>query len=321
MNIFELIIVQPIFNILLGIYSLIPGGDFGIALIIFTLLVRLALWPLVVRQLHQSKAMRKLQPELKKIKAQAKGNRQVEGMLMLDLYKKHDVKPFRSFVMLLIQLPIFIAIYSVVQIFTLHRDQIEMYTYSFLKNIEPVKELIANPQNFNEKLFGFVDLTQHAVSAEGVNFFLIALAVIAAATQYIISKQTMPTSDNKRLRDVMAEAANGKQPDQSELNGVMMQKMIKFMPFLLFFIMIGLPGALALYYAVSNIFAALQQSYILQKDKEELEEIADEPLKKQGKKATAKAREKVAREAEIVSDKKADHVTRISAKDNGRQKK
>jgi YidC/Oxa1 family membrane protein insertase len=120
-NIFDILIVQPIFNLLIGLYSLIPGGDFGISLIIFTILVRFALFPLVKRQLHQTQAMKKLQPELAKIKKAAKGNKQVEGVQMLELYKKHGVSPFRSIGILLIQLPIFIALYHVIQIFTLHR--------------------------------------------------------------------------------------------------------------------------------------------------------------------------------------------------------
>jgi YidC/Oxa1 family membrane protein insertase len=305
-NIFEIVVVQPIFNLLIGIYSLIPGGDFGVALIIFTILIRFALWPIVVRQLHQTKAMRKLQPELRRIKKESKGNRQLEGMKMLELYKKHDVKPFRSFLILLIQLPIFIGIYSVVQIFTLHRDQIGAYTYGFLEGVEPIRQLIANPEQFNEYLFGVVDLTAHAISSTGVNFWLIVIALIAVVTQYIISKQTMPAGSDKRLRDVMAEAGEGKQPDAAELNAVMMQKMVKVLPFIFFFVIIGLPGAIALYYAVSNIFAAIQQHYLLKKDTEELEEIAEEPVKTTGKKATAKAREKQAREAT---------VTRIVAKD------
>ena len=78
MNIFELLIIQPIFNLLIGIYSIVPGGDFGISLIIFTILVRLALFPLVKKQLHQTKAMKKLQPKLAKIKAEAKGDKQLE---------------------------------------------------------------------------------------------------------------------------------------------------------------------------------------------------------------------------------------------------
>jgi len=64
MNIFEVLIVQPIFNLLLFIYSIVPYADFGVAVIIFTVIVRFAMWPLVVKQLHQVKAMRKLQPEL-----------------------------------------------------------------------------------------------------------------------------------------------------------------------------------------------------------------------------------------------------------------
>lgn len=312
MNIFDLLVVQPIFNLLIALYSVIPGGDFGVAIIIFTILVRFALYPLLKRQLHQTKAMRKLQPELARIKKQAKGNRQLESRQMLELYKKHGVSPFRSILILLIQLPIFLALYHVIQIFTLHRDQIEKFTYSFLENVEPIKKLIENPEQFNEKLFGLVDLTKPALGGHGVDIILVLLAVVAAATQYVMSKQTMPQQESKkRLRDIMAEAAEGKQANQGEMNAVIMTKMIKFLPIFMFFIMISVPGAIALYYGVSNIVAVIQQSYLLKQDTEELEEIADEPVKKTGKKATAKAREKVAKEG---------NVTRIVAKDTRRKK-
>jgi len=316
MNIFETFIVQPIFNLLMGLYSIIPGGDFGIALILFTILIRFALWPLVVRQLHQVKAMRKLQPELAKIKKASKGNRQLESMQMLELYKKHDVKPFRPILILLIQLPIFIALYQVIQIFTLHRDQIAKFTYDFMENFPPIRALIDHPEQFNEKLLGIVDLTAHAISPAGVNIFLVILALIAAYTQYIITKQTSPQAGStKRFRDVMSEAAEGKQPDQAELNAVMMSKMMKIMPFFMLFIMLSLPGALALYYVTSNVFAAIQQHFLLKRDAEEMDKIADQGIKKEGKKATAKAREKQAKEATVTK------VTRITAKDTPRKNK
>jgi YidC/Oxa1 family membrane protein insertase len=111
------------------------------------------------------------------------------------------------------------------------------------------------------------------------------------------------TESKKRLRDVMAEAGDGKKGDQSEMNAIVMGKMTKVLPFFMFFIMISVPGALALYYAVSNLVAVGQQSYLLKKDETEMEEIADEPLPK---KATAKAREKAAQPAT---------VTRIKAKE------
>ncbi len=132
MNIFDLLIVQPIFNLLISLYSIIPGGDFGISVILFTILVRFALYPLLKRQLHQTKLMRRLQPELKRIKKATKGNRQLESMQMMELYKKNGVSPFRSILILLIQLPIFIALYHVIQIFTLYFDHVSTYTYDSL---------------------------------------------------------------------------------------------------------------------------------------------------------------------------------------------
>lgn len=315
MNIFDILIVQPIFNVLIGMYSIIPGGDFGISLILFTVLVRFALYPLVKKQLHQTQAMKKLQPQLAKIKKETKGNKQLESMRMLELYKEHGVNPFRSIGILLIQLPIFIALYIVIQVFTSHRDEIAKWTYDFMEGMGPIKQLIEDPNSFNHMFLGFVDLTKSAFADGGVNIALILIALIAAATQYFMSKQTMPNSDNKkRLRDVMSEAASGKQADQSEMNAIVMNKMIKVLPIFMFFVMVSVPGALALYYAMSNLVAVAQQSYLLRKDEEEMDKLADQPVKKKvapGKKATAKAREKKAKDAK---------VTKITASDATKKK-
>lgn len=311
MNIFELVVVQPIFNLLIGLYAVLPGQDFGIAIIVFTVIVRFLLYPLTRSMLHQSKAMRKLQPELAKIKKQSKGNKQAESLAMMELYKKHGVNPFRSIGILLIQLPIFIALFQVIQIFTNNRAQIEQYTYSFLAGIDSIKQIIQDPASFNEKLFGFIDLTQSAFANGQVNIFLVLLAVIAGITQYIMTKQTMPQTESKRrIRDIMAEAAEGKQADQAEMNAIVMQRMGKILPFFMFFIMVSVPGALALYYAVSNIVAVGQQAYLLRQDEEELEEIADEAPAPKAKKTAKKAAVK-------KSDTKSGGttVTRIVAKD------
>ena len=312
MNIFDILIVQPIFNLLVLIYSIVPGADFGISIIIFTIIIRFLLYPLTRSMLHQTRIMRKLQPELARIKKQTKGNRQLAAMQQMELYKKHSINPFRPIGILLIQLPIFIALYHVIQIFTIHRGDIAKYTYDFLENLAPIKALIENPNAFNEKLLGAVDLSKAAINQGGVEIFLVVLAVIAGYTQYIMSKQTSPQqAPNKRLRDIMAEAADGKQADQAEMNAIVMARMTKILPFFMFFIMMSLPGALALYYATSNIIAVLQQGYLLRQDKEELQHIADEPAKP-AKKATTKAREKQAKEAT---------VTRVVAKPSAKRKK
>lgn len=301
MNIFDILIVQPIFNLLLGLYALIPGGDFGVAIILFTILIRFAMYPLVKKQLHQVKKMRKLQPELERIKKQHK-NKQQQSLAMMELYKKHDVSPFRTIGILLVQLPIFIALYHVIQVLISNKgEEVAKYTYNFLEGIPLVDQIIKHPEQINEKLFGIFDLTKHAFSNGSVDIFLVFLAIVAAATQFIMSKQTMPhTGPKRKLREILAEASTGKEADQSEINTIIMGKMIYVLPFFMLFIMLNLPGAIALYYAVSNIVATIQQHFILKQDEEELEEIANEKPQKPAKKATAKARAKQAQDATVT---------------------
>ena len=305
---FETIIVKPIFNALMLLYSIIPGGDFGIAIILFTIFIRILIYPLVRKQLHQTKLMRKLQPELAKIKKAANGNKQLEATMQMELYKRQGVRPFQSILVLIIQLPIFIGLYHVIQVITLHRDQVSQLAYPLVQQLDPVKKIIENPDNFNHTMLGFIDLTQTAFS-NGFNIAVFALALISAVTQYVMSKQTLPMSDKpkKRFRDIMKEAAEGKQSDATEMSTAMMTNMVKIMPIMMFFIMVNLPGALALYYTVSNLVATAQQHYLLNKDTEEMDELADEIIEKSDAKKTgsAKARADKAKEG---------NVTRIKAK-------
>ena len=252
--------------------------------------------------------MRKLQPELEKIKKQTKGNRQMQGVMMMELYKRHGVSPFRSIGLLLIQLPIFIALYIVITVFTWNIDEVSRWTYNFLENIGPIKNIIDNPGSFNETFLGFIDLTDHAISSDGINIILVGLAILAAIGQFIQSKQTMPQSSNsKRLRDILKDASSGKEADQSEINTAIMNKMIYFLPFIMLVIMLTLPGAIALYYAATTIVAVIQQHFILRQDEEELEDIASEhpATGVKTKTPSAKTRAKSAKEA---------NVTRIVAK-------
>lgn len=296
-----MVIVQPIFNLLMAIYGLIP--DFGISVVIFTIIVRLALWPLVKKQLRQAKAMRKMQPELAELKVKYKNNRQMQSVAMLELYKKHNVSLFGSMAILLIQLPILFGIYRVVQLFVLHRDQLGQYTYDVLEHVPVVRQLIQHPETFNQNFLGMIDLTKQAVSQHGTEVALVLLALAAAVLQFFLSKQLSPNSDSKRrLRDVLAEAGQGKDADQAEVNAIMMRKMMKVLPVMLFFIMISLPGALALYLATANAAAYIQNAIIMKQDGD------DEPAAPT-KAAPAKSA------AKRASSAKEARITRIKAKE------
>ena len=303
MSFFDVVIVQPIFNLLMLIYSLIP--DFGVSIIIFTILVRLLLWPLVKKQLHHTKAMRKMQPELAKINKQYAKNPQMRNLAMMELYKKHNISVFGPIGILLIQFPILIAMYRVVQIFASNRADLGKYVYGAVKNLPVANNLVNNPDQFNQNFLGIFDLTQHAISRNGVVVGLLVLAVLAAVLQYLTAKQLSPNSDSKRrLRDILSEAGSGKEADQSEVNAVVSRKMMKFMPVMVFLIIIYLPGALAMYMTTANAVGYLQNLIILRKDSFEMEDIANE---KQSKLSKTKAKKRADHAAEA-------RVTRIKAK-------
>ena len=306
MSFFDEFIVRPIFNLLMAIYSLIP--DFGVSIIIFTILVRLLLWPLIKKQLHQAKAMRKMQPELAKIKKQYAKNPQMRNLAMMELYKKHNVSMFGSLGIMVIQLPILIAMYRVVQIFVSNRSDLGKYVYDFVKNLPVANNLVNNPDQFNQNFLGIIDLTQHAISKNGVIIGLLVLAGVAAYLQYLTSKQLSPQSDNTRkLRDVLAEAGNGKEADQSEVNAIMTRKMMKFMPVMMFFVIVYLPAALALYLATASAVGYLQNYIILRQDSLEMQAIANEKTTTRKSAASTKTKKRAKQAAEA-------RITRIKAK-------
>lgn len=276
MTVFDTIVVQPIFNVLMTLYALIPGHDFGLAIILVGILVRLLMWPLVKKQLHQTKLMRAVQPELKKIKQRAAGNKQLEGQMMLELYRERGINPFSSFAVLLIQLPVFIALFQIIKIVTTSRQEIATFIYEPLKQLAPLKAIVANTDTFNESLLHIIDLTKHALGAGAPYWPLIILAALSALLQYYQSKQITPKpAENKRLRDILRASASGTQTDQSEVSAIIGQRMIYFFPVIAFAVALYLPGALVLFYTISSLVAVIQQHQLLKDDVTEMEELVE----------------------------------------------
>lgn len=305
---FTTLIVQPIFNILVAIYALLPGHNFGLAIIIFTILIRLALWPLVKKQLHQTKAMRKIQPELKRIKKESKGDRQKEAMLTMELYKERGIKPLASIGVLLLQLPILIALYIGLKKVVDDPNQIYNFAYPFLQNLSWMQELNQNINLFDETLFGLVDLTRPALSNGTLYLPALVLVLGSAVIQYFQSKQLLPQDkDARSLRTILKDAGEGKQADQSEVSAAVGRSTVYLLPLMIFFFTVGLPSALSLYWLVGGLVAFFQQSRILREDEEELEELANEPLPKDVKAIP---------EAEVVSRSKPASATSTKTKKN-----
>ncbi|HEY2004275.1 MAG TPA: YidC/Oxa1 family membrane protein insertase [Candidatus Saccharimonadia bacterium] len=243
---FNTILVQPIFNLLALIYAYVH--DFGLAIVLLTVLVRLILWPLVSRQLHSQRALQDLQPELKKIKEQAKGDRTLEGQLTMELYKEREINPFASLLPLLVQLPIFFALFVVLKDIV-HVDVIAKLVYEPVKHLPAISAIINHKVSFHPTLLGLVDLVKPSI----------ILAATAGAAQFIQTKQISPNV----------------QPDDQQAK--IMSSMTYMFPAVTFFIGLSLPGALSLYWTASSLMAVLQQYLVLKRDVRELEEGSPEP--------------------------------------------
>lgn len=310
MSLFDRILTQPIFNLLAFIYNFI--GDYGVAIILVTLIIRLLLWPLVKKQLHQTRAMREIQPELKKIRAKANGNKMLESTMMMELYREKNIKPFSSMLVMLIQLPILIAIFRVVQIFSggaynaANGTNPADFIYPFLEHFGRIPELLAGQ---HLTLFGVINLSSTVAG------YLpgIIIAGLASFFQYYQSKQVMPDAgEHKKLRDMFKEAANGKEVDQTDMMTATSRNMMVFMPIMTFVIALAFPTAVVLYYATTSLIAIIQQKYIMSKSAEEMAAMASKKSIFRRKKNNKSARERDAKEAVIVRKKDMTPATRSS---------
>lgn len=280
-NVFDTLIVQPIFNLLVVIYALIPGHNFGLAIVIFTIIVRLLMWPLVKKQLHQVKVMRQIQPELKRIKKAANGNKQQESLMMMELYKERGINPFGTIGILLLQIPILLGLYSGLQRVLKDPEQLVNFAYPFLQHLPWLETLARDVGRFDATLVGLVDLTRPALGSLG--FYLPAMLIVvgSAVVQYYQSKQLAPDAkDARSLRAILKDAGQGKQADQSELNAATARSMRFLLPAMIFIFTVNLASALALYWLVSGAVALIQQTIALREDTEEMEAAAGSGKKK-----------------------------------------
>ena len=234
-------VFNPIFEamgtVLSWLYAIVP--NYGIAIIMLTILVRLVLYPLTAKQARSMIAMQRVQPEIKKLQAKYKDDKQKLNEEMMKFYKENKINPFGGCLPLLAQMPIFISLFRV-----LHDPQ--KYTpvnSAFHQNMcsGPNCKVVSMP------FFG-MDLSLSAGSSHGSfanalpYWILVGLVVVTA---YLQQRQTMKNSPS------------GGNP-QAQIIG-------KVMPLVFAFISINLPAGVVLYFFVSNLWQMGQQELIIRK--------------------------------------------------------
>lgn len=231
---FHVVLYQPLFNALVFLYNYVPGHDFGIAIIVLTIIIRFILYPLSVKAVNSQRNLQKLQPLIQEIQKKYKDDKEKQAKETLDLYKKEKINPFSGLLLTLIQLPILLALYKV-----------------FWSGLDP-KELtilygfISNPESINPLFLHLIDLSKPNI----------IFAVLAGLTQYFQTKMMLPKTNLKT-------AGGNKEVDVSQ---VMQKNMVYFFPILTVIILIKLASALGLYWTISGLFSIIQQYLIFKKN-------------------------------------------------------
>jgi len=238
---FSVTIYQPLFNVLIGIYNIIP--DLGISIVLVTIIIRVLLLPLSRKSIESQKQMQEIQPEIKKIQAKFKNDKQKQGEAMMNLYKERKINPASGCLPLIVQLIILIALYRVF-LAVIDYDSATTLLYAF----------ISNPMEINNISLGFLDVT-------AVGKVNLPLALITAGLQYWQGKMMMFRS-NKNKPTTPTDPS--KEPEFGEI----MQKQMLYMgPILTLVIGLSFPAGLLIYWFVTTLFMVGQQWFILHKEK------------------------------------------------------
>ena len=243
-SLFHNVFYEPLYNGLILFLNITPWYSVGLAVVFFTCLIKILMFPLSQKSIQTQFEMKKIEPELNDIKEKYKDNKQVQAEKVMQLYKDKGLNPFAGIFPMLIQLPILIALYLVFLNGGLPEiDQNSIYSFTKI------------PSTINMDFFG-ISVTDKSI------FF----AFLVAIAQFLQMQIVMPKAKKKDNKSNIPNFSD-------ELAKSMNMQMKYVMPVIMFFIAKSFPLVVSLYLITSSIFAIGQELYIRNKYKKP-EEVA-----------------------------------------------
>jgi len=238
-DIWTVLILRPMINAMLGLYAVL-GHQFWLAIVVFTVIIRGLMTPLMLPQQRSAKKMQELQPKLQELQKKYGKDKERLAQEQMKLYREAGVNPMGGCLPMLIQLPIWLGLYqSIIQ--SLGHQPLQLLNLS--SNIYPwLNDLLgiwsAVPLN---RYFLGMDLALTPQQLGGLTY---ALPVLVAFTSYLQSKMTVPSSGG----DGQAASMN--------------QSMTLMMPLMFGFFSLNFSTGLSFYFIVSNIIGIVTQGFI-----------------------------------------------------------
>lgn len=239
-DLFHLILYNPLFNALIGLYHIFPIKDLGVAIILLTLLIKILLYGPTQSSIKSQKSMSDIQPKLDDLKKKYKDNKEELGRQLMKFYRENKVNPLSSCLPLLIQLPILIALYQVFFAGLSTNPDTGLLNPNQVSNLYNGLQTIYDHTPIQTTFLGFVDLAKKGN---------IPLALLAGASQYFQSR--MMTRKRPKIHT--------KGSADEDLTARMNQQMMNILPIMTVIFGYQFPAGLTLYWFVSTLFMILQQ--------------------------------------------------------------
>lgn len=238
-NIFFTLLFQPLYNALVFLYNIIPGGGLGLAIILVTIIVKGALMPLTYKSMKAQKELQEIQPKIKALREEFKDNKEELAKQLMGVYKTHNVNPFASCLPMIAQLVVFIALYQVLSagVGTVVAENL----YSF----------VANPGTMGHIFLG-IDLS----------VISIPLSIVAAIAAFFQARQMVASRPPKVVR----ESAEGDKAMDEDIAATMNKTTMYMLPIMTLVIGVTtVPAGLILYMLVSTIVTYIMYAFFLGK--------------------------------------------------------
>ncbi len=260
MNYFDIILINPILNILILFYSLLSAihlpGALGFSIILLTVTIRMLLWPLTTTQLKSTKKMAELKPHLDRIKEQHGHDKVRHQQEVSSLYKEHGVNPLAGCLPLIMQIPVFIALYQVLLKFV-NLNSIELLANINNRIYLPTFRLSDIPST---AFFG-LNLSNKPDEWAKIGIFILIIPILTGVFQFIQSKMLVAEQKTKAI--VKKDTKEPKKEGMEDTMASMQSQMSFLMPLMIAFFSYGFPVGLSLYWNTFTIIGIVQQYKIM----------------------------------------------------------
>lgn len=239
MNIFSVLLYQPLYNVLVILFNAFPWGGVGLAVILITVLIKIALLPFNYKTLKSQKEMQEIQPKINEIRQTYKDDQAKMAQELMAVYKTHKVNPFASCLPMVVQLIVLLVFYQVLRAGIQTIDQNMLYAF------------VHNPGSLSHMFLG-IDLSRVSVT----------LAAVAAVAQFFQAKQMITSRPPAAVRE-KSETLD------EDMMAVTNKTMVYMLPVVIFIVgATSVPGGLTLYMLVSTVMTYIMYAVFLGKKKE-----------------------------------------------------